>query len=106
MLALVVAVHVTCIVVRIKYYYVHVICIGPPTAELVNDSPRVSGNNVIVEFILSDVQSVLTSVMCSLTGPGRTPPVLIEDCKLLNLMFLFQELLKSTASFICDDGIV
>ena len=34
-----------------------------------------------VDFLLSDMQSVLTAVTCRLLGPGRTVPIVIDDCK-------------------------
>jgi hypothetical protein len=55
--------------------------IVPFTATLVNDTPRVEGRMVTINFELDGGSPVERNALrCRITGPGRTPTVVIENC--------------------------
>ena len=55
--------------------------IAPLTATLINDTPRVEGAMVTINFRLDGGSPAeRTALRCRITGPGRTPTVVIENC--------------------------
>lgn len=59
-------------------FYITVVFIG---ATFTNDTPRVMGNNISVNFEISGQE--FSRVMCSLEGPGLTPTLVENDCMCL-----------------------
>lgn len=50
-------------------------------ATFINNTPRVEGTTVIINFRLDGGSAAqIASLRCKFSGPGRTPPRIIENC--------------------------
>lgn len=61
--------------------HIYALSAGPLTAMFINNTPRVNNTTVTINFQLdSGSTDEVTSLRCKFSGPGRTPPLIIENC--------------------------
>ena len=54
---------------------------------MINDTPRVEGTMVTINFQLDGgTPAERAALRCRITGPGKTPEVVIENCMSINFV--------------------
>lgn len=77
-------------VILLHIYFVFNYSAGPLTAKLINNTPRIDGRTVTINFVLEGGSTVqLASLQCKIIGPGRTPPLITEHCMLNGIHYYF-----------------